>query len=93
MADAPTWIIIHCKITPNAAISAFVGWSVDELGRRLCLIKLAAPPVDGKANAALLRFCADSLKCARSQVTLLLGATSRIKTVQLPSDAASRIPV
>lgn len=44
-------------------------------------IRLTAPPVEGKANLALLVFIADKLDLNRSQVELTAGKTSRNKTV------------
>lgn len=46
-------------------------------------IRLAAPPVDGKANAALLEFISDRLRVAKSAVTLKSGQTSRRKVVEV----------
>ena len=46
-------------------------------------IRLAAPPVDGKANACLIAFLADRLAVARSAVSLLSGDTSRAKRVHV----------
>ncbi len=50
-------------------------------------IKLAAPPVDGKANAELLRFLADAFGVPLRQVTLVRGETSRAKVVRIESPA------
>ena len=46
-------------------------------------IRLAAPPVDGKANAALLDFLAKRIGLARSSVTLISGQASRRKVVEI----------
>ncbi|MBL9039834.1 MAG: DUF167 domain-containing protein [Archangium sp.] len=46
-------------------------------------IALAAPPVDGEANDALVAFLADTLQLKRSAVTLLDGATGRRKRLRL----------
>ncbi len=46
-------------------------------------IRLAAPPVDGKANACLIAFLADQFGVARSAVSLLSGETSRAKRVHV----------
>jgi uncharacterized protein YggU (UPF0235/DUF167 family) len=43
------------------------------------LVKLHAPPVDGKANTELLRFLADSTRLPKGQITLLRGTSSRQK--------------
>ena len=44
------------RVSPNARKSEFAGWTADEKGRPVLLVKLAAPPVDGKANEELVRF-------------------------------------
>ena len=46
-------------------------------------IRLAAPPVDGKANEALLRFVAETLGLPKSAVSLKSGQTSRRKVVEV----------
>ena len=46
-------------------------------------VRLAAPPVEGKANAALLRFLADEFGVPLRSVTLLHGETSRAKQVRI----------
>lgn len=53
-------------------------------------LRLAAPPVDGKANDALLRFLADAYGVPLRQVTLLRGAAARDKCVRI--DAPQRRP-
>ncbi|MDR2452817.1 MAG: DUF167 domain-containing protein [Candidatus Accumulibacter sp.] len=57
-------------------------------------IRLAAPPVDGKANAALIEFVADRLDVLQSAVRLVAGRSSRRKTLALdaiPPDAEQRL--
>ena len=46
-------------------------------------IRLAAPPVDGAANAALIRFLANALTVPRSAVVITAGAGSRHKRVRV----------
>jgi uncharacterized protein YggU (UPF0235/DUF167 family) len=46
-------------------------------------IRLAAAPVDGAANAALLRFLADALDVPRSRLTIVSGEASRRKRIVL----------
>lgn len=46
-------------------------------------IRLTAPPVDGAANEALIRFLADTLSVTRSQVEIMSGHTSRDKIVRI----------
>lgn len=44
-------------------------------------VRLAAPPVDGRANAELLRWAADALGVGRGAVALVRGASGRRKTL------------
>ena len=80
------------RVTPNARKSEILGWGADEKGRPVLMIKLAAPPVDGKANDELLRFLAKSLGCPRSRIQLVRGEASRQKTVEIPAASAVRLP-
>ena len=54
-------------------------------------IRLAAPPVDGKANEALLRFLAQRLAIPRQQINLKSGQTSRQKVIEIESVTAERL--
>ena len=57
-------------------------------------IRLAAPPVDGKANAALIAFVADRLGLAKSAVCLKSGQSSRRKVLEVigaPEDIDERL--
>lgn len=54
-------------------------------------IRLTAPPVDGKANEALLRFLAQRLAIPRQQISLKSGQTSRQKVVEIESVTAERL--
>jgi len=47
------------------------------------LIRLAAPPVDGAANDALVAFLADALGLPRRDITIAAGAKSRDKRVRI----------
>jgi hypothetical protein len=80
-----------CKVTPNARRSECAGWGADEQGRRVLLVKLAAPAKDGKANEELVRFLAGHLGCAKGRISLLRGEASRTKVLSIPSEAAARL--
>jgi hypothetical protein len=47
------------------------------------LIRLAAPPVDGAANDALVSFLADTLKVPRRNISIVSGSKSRDKRVHI----------
>lgn len=79
------------KVTPNARKSEVTGWGADEQGRRVLLVKLAAPALEGKANRELIRFMAELLGCAKSAVFLVRGDTGRTKVLEVPPEAAARL--
>lgn len=81
--------LLTLHIQPGAKHTAVVGLHGDALK-----IRLAAPPVDGKANEALLRFVAETLGIPRSAVELKSGQTSRRKVLAVspgPADAMARL--
>ena len=54
-----------------------------------CLkVKLAAPPIEGRANKALVAFLAEAFRVPQRAVTILRGETARHKTVRIASPAA-----
>jgi hypothetical protein len=59
-------------------------------GDRLC-VAVNAPPVDGKANEAVVRVLAETFKVARSAVTIVRGETGRKKTVRIVGVTAAAI--
>jgi hypothetical protein len=71
-------IAITLHIQPGARKTEIAGLHGDALK-----IRLAAPPVDGKANAALLEFIAAKLGLRGSAVTLKGGQTSRRKLIEV----------
>jgi uncharacterized protein (TIGR00251 family) len=81
--QAPVWArrdgagwLLDLHVQPGAKLTAAVG----EHGGRLKL-KIAAPPVDNKANAHLLAWLAAQLGVPKSAVRLVRGESSRQKTV------------
>jgi uncharacterized protein (TIGR00251 family) len=76
-------LILALHVQPGAARTEVAGMHGDALK-----VRLAAPPVDGKANATLLRFLADAFAVPLRRVTLVRGETSRQKTVRIDAPAA-----
>lgn len=54
-------------------------------------VQLAAPPVDGEANAALVAFLAGALGVRRADVTITRGETGRRKTVRVAGTTAAQV--
>jgi uncharacterized protein (TIGR00251 family) len=75
-ADGRITLTLH--IQPGAKKTEFAGLHGDALK-----IRLAAPPVDGKANAVLLGFVAETLGLPKLAVNLKSGQTSRRKVLEI----------
>lgn len=54
-------------------------------------VQVAAPPVDGEANEALIRYLAKSLGVPRSRVTILRGETGRRKSIFVAGLSAAEV--
>ena len=74
------------KVHPRAKRDAVAG----ELGDAL-KVCLTAPPVEGKANEACVRFFAELLQVPRSSVTIAAGETSRNKVVRVQGLTAAQV--
>ncbi len=73
-------LIINVRVQPRAGKDEVAGIQQQRLK-----IRITAPPVEGKANAHLIRFLADLFKVKQSQVTLLNGQSSRDKRLCIRS--------
>lgn len=71
-------VVLTLHIQPGAKKTEVAGIHGEALK-----IRLAAPPVDGKANAALLAFVAERMALPKSRVELVSGQTSRAKRVRV----------
>jgi len=72
------------RAVPNASRSEIAGWEDDPRAGRVLRVRVAAPPVEGKANAELRGFLAKALGLSKSQVILEKGDGSRWKTFLVP---------
>jgi uncharacterized protein (TIGR00251 family) len=70
--------VLELVVQPRASRTRAVG----EHGGRL-KVQLAAPPVDGEANAALIAFLAEALGVRRAEVAIVRGETGRRKSVRV----------
>ncbi len=73
------------KVTPGAKKNEILGWEDDypQVGRVL-KVKIAAPPVEGKANKEIVLFLAKVLKVSKSSIEVVHGTSGRIKLVEIP---------
>jgi len=70
------------KVTPNAKRTEILG-PVEVAGGKALAIRLKAPPVDGKANEALVAFLAGTFGVPRRAVSIVRGETDRHKVVEI----------
>ena len=54
-------------------------------------ISLTTPPVDGRANEALIAFLAEALRLPKARIALVAGATSRSKTLRITGKSAVEV--
>ena len=71
-------LLLEVRVQPRASRTEFGGM----VGGRL-RVRLNAPPVDGRANAALVEFVAEACDLPRARVTLEKGTTVRDKRLRL----------
>lgn len=69
-------VLLPVRAVPRAAKNEIQGVHGDALK-----VRLQAPPVEGKANQALIRFLSDTLDIPRSQLSVASGETGRNKAV------------
>ena len=88
----PPPVLLHLKVIPRARRTEISGRRGDAI-----LVRLAAPPVDGAANDALIAFLAERLEIPRRQIALARGATTRDKTIAVdglsPAEIARRLGI
>lgn len=78
-AGAVREMILNVHLVPSASKNEIVGWHDGALK-----IRIASPPVDGKANEELVRFLAKSLDLAPSEINIVGGHASKRKRVEIP---------
>lgn len=69
---------LSVRVTPNAKRDEIVGWRGEVLR-----VKVRAPAVGGRANAALTDLLAETLRIPRSSISILSGAASRMKILEV----------
>ncbi|MGZ3184227.1 MAG: DUF167 domain-containing protein [Telluria sp.] len=89
--SVPVWcaacargVRIAVQVQPGAKKTEAVGLHGDALK-----LKLQAPPIEGRANEALVRYLADTLGVPRSAVEITHGHTNRRKLVEVEAEGLS----
>ena len=86
-------MVLYLKVVPKSKSDSIAGVVDDGAGRSRFVVRIKAPPVDGKANAAVLACLAKHLGCPRSSLTIIAGERTRQKSIRwdAPSDTATRL--
>ena len=71
------------RLTPRGGRDAVEGWATGADGRPFLKARVAAPPVEGEANAALTVLLSKTLGVSRSSVRIAAGQTGRLKQVEV----------
>ena len=78
-------MIITVKVKPGSRKEGI------ELANDVIVVRVNAPPVEGRANEALIRLLSKLLDVPKSQIAILGGTTSRFKRVEIPTQAYAKL--
>lgn len=73
---------ISVKVKPNSSDNA-----VEQIDATHYVVSVTAPPVQGKANAAVIELLADHLHLAKSLLSIKRGANTKKKTIEIATNA------
>jgi uncharacterized protein (TIGR00251 family) len=74
------------RVIPNARKNTVVSWTGEELR-----LKIKAPAVEGKANAALIEYLSELTKVPRSRIAIKAGEKARIKVIEIDGPSPEEV--
>ena len=74
---------LKIKVIPKSSKNEILMGEAGLSGNGLVKVKVTAPPVDGEANKAVIKLLAQELGLKKSQIAIIRGQRSRIKTIEL----------
>lgn len=86
MRDSPGGARLTIRVKPRASKSRLVGAREGALE-----VAVAAPPVDGEANAELVAFLSKALGLPKSALAVISGGSSRMKVLQVSGRSAPEL--
>ena len=78
--------LLHVRVTPRASKNKVVGWESGALR-----VRVTAPPVDGRANRAVLTLLAEAFGVPQSSVILVGGEHGRDKLVRVRGESVQAL--
>ena len=85
MADS-TGTVIKVKVIPRSSRTEILGKEND-----IYRMKLTDPPVEGKANKAVIELLAEKLGVPKREIEIVSGKTGRLKTIRIRGLAAGEV--
>lgn len=79
-------VIVTVRVVPRASKTEFAG-EIDGAMK----IRLSSPPVDGAANAELIKLFAKTLGVSRSKVSIVFGETSKTKRLRITGVTVEKV--
>jgi uncharacterized protein len=95
MAEERPWVTLpdglklNLRLTPKSGRDAIEGVERLSDGRAVLKVRVRAAPSEGEANTALLTLLTKSLRIGSRNITIVAGATARVKQVKIEGDAAA----
>ena len=92
MSGARPWrtveggVLLAVRATPKASRTEAVGIVDAGDGRLALAVRVAAPPVEGAANEALVAWLAKALRLPKADIAFAGGETGRLKLLRLTGD-------
>ena len=82
-AATPGGVVLAVRLTPKGGRDAVEGVECLADGRCVLKVRVRPPAREGEANAALVALLARTLRIAPCDVTLVAGATARVKRLRI----------
>jgi uncharacterized protein (TIGR00251 family) len=86
LREAPDGCTLAVRVQPGARKSGVTGIHAGAVK-----ISLTTPPVEGRANEALIAFVAELLHIPRARISLLSGTTSRTKALHITGKSPAEV--
>jgi uncharacterized protein (TIGR00251 family) len=78
LTTAADGVRIQVKVQPRSSKNEISGITGDQLR-----VKLTAPPVDGEANKALIKYLGQVFGCGKGKIRIIRGASGRCKLLEV----------
>mgnify|MGYP003394554889 CR=1 FL=1 len=85
LTEDETGVTFNIRVVPRASRSEIVGEHDGALK-----VRLASPPVDGAANAELIKLLAKKFRVSKGDVEIVAGETSKSKRIKISNLSQSR---